>query len=74
MWDWSLTELEQEEALRYLRGWLQHHPKYGSLVPQEVMNRLNHSEVGNVNLRLSYKLVWPLVCRMQNPLIGREYF
>jgi len=39
------NELEQQEALRYLRGWLQHHPKYGTLVPGDVVNGLNPSEV-----------------------------
>jgi hypothetical protein len=39
------TELEQEEALQYLRGWLQHHPKYGMLVPHDAVDRLNHTEV-----------------------------
>lgn len=39
------VELEQEEALRYLRGWLQHHPKYGTLVPGDAAERLNCAEV-----------------------------
>jgi peroxin-5 len=39
------NELEQEEALQYLRGWLQHHPKYGMLVPHDAVDRLNHTEV-----------------------------
>lgn len=39
------VELEQEEALRYLRGWLQHHPKYGTLVPGDITERLVPSEV-----------------------------
>jgi peroxin-5 len=42
------NELEQEEALHYLRGWLQHHPKYGALVPQDVANLLNPREVENL--------------------------
>jgi len=42
------NELEQQEALRYLRGWLQHHPKYGMLVPHDVVDRLNHAEVANL--------------------------
>jgi len=41
------VELEQEEALRYLRGWLQQHPSYGSLVPGGVAKGLNPSEVSN---------------------------
>ncbi|XP_024394848.1 peroxisome biogenesis protein 5 isoform X2 [Physcomitrium patens] len=39
------NELEQDEALRYLRGWLQHHPKYGALVPGNVSEQLIPSEV-----------------------------
>jgi hypothetical protein len=39
------VELEQEEALRYLRGWLQNHPKYGTLVPGDPAERLIPSEV-----------------------------
>ncbi|CAM6008721.1 unnamed protein product [Sphagnum balticum] len=42
------NELEQEEALQYLRGWLQHHPKYGMLVPHDAVDRLNHTEVANL--------------------------
>jgi len=42
------NELEQEEALHYLRGWLQNHPKYGALVPQDVANLLNPREVENL--------------------------
>ncbi|XP_068642693.1 peroxisome biogenesis protein 5-like [Aristolochia californica] len=29
------NELEQAAALKYLYGWLQHHPKYGTIVPPE---------------------------------------
>ncbi|XP_068637193.1 peroxisome biogenesis protein 5-like [Aristolochia californica] len=29
------NELEQAEALKYLYGWLQHHPKYGTIAPPE---------------------------------------
>ncbi|CAM6085424.1 unnamed protein product [Calypogeia fissa] len=39
------NELEQTEALRYLRGWLQHHPRYGSLVSPDPNEPLNHAEV-----------------------------
>jgi hypothetical protein len=30
---YSIAELEQGEALRYLYRWLQNHPKYGNLAP-----------------------------------------
>ncbi|KAL2607658.1 hypothetical protein R1flu_026231 [Riccia fluitans] len=38
------NELEQAEALRYLAGWLQNHPRYSRLVPQDVSS-LSHSQV-----------------------------
>lgn len=44
-WIVDFIELEQDEALRYLRGWLQHHPKYGALVPGNVSEQLIPSEV-----------------------------
>ncbi|MCO5605091.1 hypothetical protein L7F22_059270 [Adiantum nelumboides] len=39
------NELEQREALKYLRAWLQHHPRYGGLIPGDQVSGLNHSEV-----------------------------
>eukprot|EP00271_Cylindrocystis_brebissonii_P003305 TRINITY_DN1411_c0_g1_i3.p1 TRINITY_DN1411_c0_g1~~TRINITY_DN1411_c0_g1_i3.p1 ORF type:complete len:809 (+),score=186.04 TRINITY_DN1411_c0_g1_i3:731-3157(+) len=45
------NELEQTEALSYLRGWLQHHPKYGASVsaaPPEALERLTHAEVARL--------------------------
>ncbi|KAJ7558857.1 hypothetical protein O6H91_04G058900 [Diphasiastrum complanatum] len=42
------NELEQAEALKYLRGWLQNHPLYGKLVPPVTIDRLNHSEVARL--------------------------
>eukprot|EP00249_Psilotum_nudum_P018974 c27047_g1_i1 orf=150-2450(+) len=42
------NELEQREALKYLRGWLQHHSKYGRLVPPEQIEGFNHTEVANL--------------------------
>lgn len=39
------NELEQTEALSYLRGWIQHHPKYQALISTENAERLTHSEV-----------------------------
>lgn len=39
------NELEQQEALKYLRGWLQNHPKYGRLIPADQVPSLNHAEV-----------------------------
>eukprot|EP00250_Pteridium_aquilinum_P005263 c15385_g1_i1 orf=213-2492(+) len=39
------NELEQQEALKYLRAWLQHHPKYSGLIPVDQVLGLNHSEV-----------------------------
>lgn len=42
------NELEQQEALKYLRGWLQNHPKYGSLIPVDQIPGLNHAEVAHL--------------------------
>lgn len=39
------NELEQQEALKYLRSWLQYHPKYGRLLPADQIGGLNHTEV-----------------------------
>jgi hypothetical protein len=40
------NELEQQEALGYLRAWLQNHPRYGKLVPQDgSAEGLGHNEV-----------------------------
>eukprot|EP00252_Welwitschia_mirabilis_P003212 TRINITY_DN132_c0_g1_i2.p1 TRINITY_DN132_c0_g1~~TRINITY_DN132_c0_g1_i2.p1 ORF type:complete len:692 (-),score=165.96 TRINITY_DN132_c0_g1_i2:395-2470(-) len=39
------NELEQAAALGYLRSWLQYHPKYGVLVPQDHPESLSHIEV-----------------------------
>eukprot|EP01018_Ginkgo_biloba_P032694 Gb_28314 [translate_table: standard] len=42
------NELEQAAALKYLRGWLQHHPKYGILIPQDNVENLSHAEVARL--------------------------
>jgi len=42
------NELEQAAALKYLRGWLQHHQKYGVLVPQDQAENLSHVEVARL--------------------------
>lgn len=42
------NELEQQEALKYLRGWLQHHPRYGRLLPVDQVETLNHAEVAQL--------------------------
>ncbi|KAI5077377.1 hypothetical protein GOP47_0007201 [Adiantum capillus-veneris] len=39
------NELEQREALKYLRSWLQHHPRYNGLIPGDQVSGLNHAEV-----------------------------
>ncbi|KAH7429143.1 hypothetical protein KP509_09G032700 [Ceratopteris richardii] len=39
------NELEQLEALKYLRAWLQHHPRYSSLIPADQIPVLNNAEV-----------------------------
>ncbi|XP_011628211.1 peroxisome biogenesis protein 5 isoform X2 [Amborella trichopoda] len=39
------NELEQAAALKYLRGWLQHHSKYGTLIPPGEPDVLVHADV-----------------------------
>ncbi|XP_078437572.1 peroxin 5 [Wolffia australiana] len=42
------NELEQASALKYLHGWLQNHPKYGSLTSQGQMEALYHADVARL--------------------------
>lgn len=39
------NELEQREALKYLRAWLQHNPRYSGLMQGDQVSGLNHPEV-----------------------------
>ena len=39
------SELEQAAALKYLYGWLRHHPKYGTLAPPELADSLYYADV-----------------------------
>ncbi|KAG0466275.1 hypothetical protein HPP92_017855 [Vanilla planifolia] len=41
-------ELEQEEALKYLYKWLQNHPKYRVLAPQESSSSLFHTDIARL--------------------------
>lgn len=42
----KFAELEQAAALKYLYGWLRHHPKYGTLAPPELADSLYYADVG----------------------------
>ena len=42
------AELEQTAALKYLYGWLRHHPKYGSLAPPELSDSLYYADVSGI--------------------------
>ncbi|XP_022732919.1 peroxisome biogenesis protein 5 isoform X2 [Durio zibethinus] len=42
------NELEQAAALKYLYGWLQHHPKYGTLAPPELGDSLYYADVARL--------------------------
>ncbi|MQL78333.1 hypothetical protein Taro_010745 [Colocasia esculenta] len=44
------NELEQEAALKYLHGWLQNHPKYGSLTSPGQMESLYYADVSFFSL------------------------
>lgn len=39
------NELEKHEALKCLQTWLQQHPKYGRLLPTDLIKGLNHANV-----------------------------
>ncbi|XP_027333558.1 peroxisome biogenesis protein 5 isoform X2 [Abrus precatorius] len=43
------NELEQMAALKYLYGWLRHHPKYGTLAPPEMADSLYYADIGNID-------------------------
>ncbi|BAT92902.1 Peroxisome biogenesis protein [Vigna angularis] len=42
------NELEQTSALKYLYGWLRHHPKYGTLAPPEMSDSLYYADVARL--------------------------
>lgn len=42
------NELEQQAALKYLYSWLRHHPKYGSIAPQEQPISFYHADVARL--------------------------
>ncbi|KAL4280556.1 hypothetical protein GQ457_03G022440 [Hibiscus cannabinus] len=42
------NELEQGAALKYLYGWLRHHPKYGTLAPPELADSLYYADVARL--------------------------
>ncbi|KAF6149283.1 hypothetical protein GIB67_026139, partial [Kingdonia uniflora] len=42
------NELEQAAALKYLYGWLQNHPKYGTIAPPERSNYLYYADVARL--------------------------
>lgn len=49
-------ELEQAEALQYLLGWLQHHPKYRQLVQTDAAEHLSHKEVDRLLQQTNFAL------------------
>ncbi|KAJ8534391.1 hypothetical protein K7X08_016119 [Anisodus acutangulus] len=42
------NELEQQAALKYLYSWLCHHPKYGSIAPQDQPVSFYHADVARL--------------------------
>ncbi|XP_015881476.1 peroxisome biogenesis protein 5 [Ziziphus jujuba] len=42
------NELEQAAALKYLFGWLRHHPKYGTLAPPELSDSLYYADIARL--------------------------
>lgn len=49
------AELEQAAALKYLYGWLRHHPKYGTLAPPELSDSLYYADVS-----IASSFLWPV--------------
>ncbi|KAK8364711.1 hypothetical protein V6Z11_A02G000300 [Gossypium hirsutum] len=50
------NELEQTAAIKYLYGWLRHHPKYGTLAPPELANSLYYADA--LDLKPNYVRAW----------------
>lgn len=42
------NELEQAAALKYLYGWLRHHPKYGAIAPPDQPENLYYADVARL--------------------------
>lgn len=59
----SVTELEQTAALRYLYGWLHHHPKYKTLTSPEIPMSLYYADVCSL---------WPLLKWSYEGRIGQK--
>ncbi|KAK5825859.1 hypothetical protein PVK06_020730 [Gossypium arboreum] len=49
-------QLEQTAALKYLYGWLRHHPEYGTLAPLELGNSLYYAYA--LDLKPNYVRAW----------------
>ncbi|XP_044472600.1 peroxisome biogenesis protein 5 isoform X5 [Mangifera indica] len=47
------NELEQAAALKYLYGWLHHHPKYGTLATPELPDSLYYADVSRLFIEAS---------------------
>lgn len=58
------AELEQSAALKYLFGWLRHHPKYGTLAPPEMSDSsLYYADVSGIVYFLIIMFPYLLVVR-----------
>ncbi|XP_044481547.1 peroxisome biogenesis protein 5-like [Mangifera indica] len=47
------NELEQAAALKYLYGWLRHHPKYGTLAAPELADSLYYTDIARLFVEAS---------------------
>ncbi|XP_031257553.1 peroxisome biogenesis protein 5 isoform X2 [Pistacia vera] len=47
------NELEQAAALKYLYGWLRHHPKYGTLATPELADSLYYADIARLFVEAS---------------------
>lgn len=63
------AELEQAAALKYLYGWLRHHPKYGTIAPPELADSLYYADVGVIfviTLAIVFHLAHFVICSSYN--------
>lgn len=65
----SIAELEQAVALKYLYGWLSNHPKYGILATPELADSLYHANVSvvfGISLSLPALSIEPLKFHLEH--------
>ncbi|KAK8315839.1 hypothetical protein V6Z11_A13G000200, partial [Gossypium hirsutum] len=66
------NELEQTVALKYLYGWLCHHPKYGTLAPLELADSVYYADVSTLGYNSLF--FWLVFVFWNNALILQSWF